>query len=117
VDYWNAVSRQIPDWQLVLERKVSALETRRDYLHTQAIVLIGLGAVGATLLRTYPDTWRDHLDPLRQVDWSRSNLDWEGRVIFKGQLSPGSTSVMRMTAYLKQRLNLPLTEEEKRLEH
>ncbi|MCT7980682.1 DNA sulfur modification protein DndB [Laspinema olomoucense] len=117
VDYWNAVSRQIPDWQLVLDRKVSAFEMRRDYLHTQAIFLIGLGAVGATLLRTYPDTWRDHLDPLRQVDWSRSNLDWEGRVIFKGQLSPGSTSVIRMTAYLKQRLNLPLTEEEKRLEH
>jgi len=117
VRYWNTVSRYIPDWEQVLQRKVSAGEVRRDYVHCHAIALLGLGRVGASLLSLYPETWDEHLTGLAQIDWSRSNPDWQGRIMAKGGISQSRTSVSRMTAYIKKYLNLPLTPEEEQLEN
>lgn len=115
--YWNAVTRYIPDWELVLQKKVSAGEMRQDYVHSQAIALAGLGRVGASLISIYPENWEEHLGGLAQIDWSRSNPDWQGRIMSKGGISQSQSSVSRMTAYLKKYLNLPLTLGEEQLEN
>ena len=113
--YWNAVTRYIPDWEQVLQKKVSAGEMRRDYVHCHAIALLGLGRVGASLISIYPDGWDEHLGGLARIDWSRSNPDWQGRIMSKGGISQSQTSVSRMTAYIKKYLGLPLTLEEEGL--
>jgi DNA sulfur modification protein DndB len=115
--YWNAVTRYILDWEQVLQKKVSAGEMRRDYVHCHAIALAALGRVGASLISIYPEGWDEHLEGLTQVDWSRSNPDWQGRIMSKGGISQSQTSVIRMTAYIKRYLGLPLTLEEERLEN
>jgi DNA sulfur modification protein DndB len=114
--YWNAVTRYITDWEQVLQKKASAGEVRRDYVHCHAIALTGLGRVGASLFSIYPEGWEEHLGGLTQIDWSRSNPDWQGRIMSKGGLSQSQTSVSRMTAYIKRYLGLPLTLEEEGLE-
>ena len=115
--YWNAVTRYIPDWEQVLQKKVSAGEMRRDYVHCHAIALLGLGRVGASLISIYPEGWDEHLRGLARIDWSRSNPDWQGRIMSKGGISQSQTSVSRMTAYIKGFLDLPLTLEEEGLEN
>jgi DNA sulfur modification protein DndB len=115
--YWNAVTRYIPDWEQVVQKKVSAGEMRQDYVHSHAIALAGLGRVGASLISIYPDNWDEHLGGLAQIDWSRSNPDWQGRIMSKCGISQSQSSVSRMTAYLKRYLNLPLTSEEEQLEN
>lgn len=115
--YWNTVSTYIPDWEQVLQRQVSSGEMRQDYVHSHAIALAGLGGAGATLLSVYPQDWAEHLAGLQQINWSRSNPDWEGRIMFSGRISKARTCVSLMTAYLKKHLNLPLTSEEERLEN
>lgn len=117
VRYWNAVTRYIPDWEQVLQKKVSAGEVRRDYVHCHAITLLGLGRLGASLFSIYPEGWDEHLGGLARIDWSRSNPDWQGRIMSKGGISQSQTSVSRMTAYIKRYLDLPLTLEEERLEN
>jgi DNA sulfur modification protein DndB len=89
---------------------------RQDYVHSHAIALAGLGRVGASLISIYPENWEEHLGGLARIDWSRSNPDWQGRIMSKGGISQSQSSVSRMTAYLKKYLNLPLTSEEERLE-
>lgn len=117
VRYWNAVSCNIPDWQQVLHKKVSAGEVRRDCVCGHAIALLGLGRVGASLISLYPEGWEEHLGGLTQIDWSRSNPDWQERIMAKGGISQSQTSVSRMTAYIKGFLGLPLTLEDERLEN
>ncbi|MEW5859562.1 MAG: DNA sulfur modification protein DndB [Cyanobacteriota bacterium] len=117
VGYWNAVSRYIPAWEQVLHGKVSASEIRRDYVHSHAIALLGLGRVGASLISIYPEGWDEHLGGLARIDWSRSNPDWQGRIMSKDGISQSQSSVSRMTAYVKKYLGLPLTLEEERLEN
>ena len=53
---------------------------------------------------------------LARIDWSRSNSDWQARIMSKGGISQAQSSVSRMTAYVKRYLGLPLTLEEERLE-
>jgi DNA sulfur modification protein DndB len=115
--YWNAVTRYIPDWEQVLQKKVSAGEMRQDYVHCHAIALLGLGRVGASLISIYPEGWDEHLGGLARIDWSRSNPDWQGRIMSKGGISQSQSSVSQLTAYVKRYLDLPLTPEEKGLEN
>jgi DNA sulfur modification protein DndB len=115
--YWNAVTRYIPDWEQVLQKKVSAGEVRQDYVHCHAITLAALGRVGASLISIYPEGWDEHLGGLARIDWSRSNPDWQGRIMSKGGLSQSQSSVSRMSAYIKRYLGLPLTLEEDGLEN
>ncbi len=99
-----------------MQHKVSAGEMRREYVHSQATTLAGLGRLGATLLAIYPKNWIPHLDGLRAIDWQRSNPAWQERIIFEGRISKSLASVARMTAFLKRCLSLPLSSEEERLE-
>lgn len=117
VCFWNAVSSYILDWQQVLHKKVGAWEMRRDYLHCSAIALTAIGAAGATLISTYPHVWAEHLKRLGDIDWSRFNLDWEGRILTGGGVSKSRRSAIWMSGYVKRRLDLPLTPEEEELQN
>jgi DNA sulfur modification protein DndB len=116
VKYWEAVSQQIPDWGRVLRGEVEAAKMRKEYLHSHAIALVGLGRVGSVLLSIYPEGWRERLAGLQGVNWARSHPDWEGRVIFNGRIAKTQTSEGLLTAYLKSAIGLPLTPAEEQLE-
>lgn len=113
--YWNAVSSEMLDWQNVLEKKVAAGELRRDYVHSHAVTLVGLGGAGAALISAYPDDWSARLQPLRRINWERSNPVWQGFVISGGSVHNNRTSRSFMIAYLKNALGLFLTPDEKNL--
>lgn len=115
VDFWNAVSSYIPDWQRVLAKNVEAGEIRRDYVHCHAIALSALGAIGATLLSVYPENWSEYLGGLQQIDWTRTNPDWVGHILSKSGFSQSRHSVNWMVVYLKRHLDLPLTSDEEKL--
>lgn len=100
VNYWQRVGEQIPDWQLVREKQLSAREIRRDYLHSHHVGLMALGALGARLIRYSPENWAPYLPKLQQLDWSRFNPDWQGQVIFGDRVSQSARSVSWLTDYL-----------------
>jgi DNA sulfur modification protein DndB len=117
--YWGVTAEKIPEWKMVYERKVSAGDVRRDFIHSHGIALHALGKVGNTLLRNSREvrTWRHTLEPLSAIDWSRTNSQlWEGRAIIGGRVSKTSTCVALTTNAIKRALGIPLTPEELRIE-
>ncbi len=116
-EFWEAVADQIPDWGQVRQRKISAAEIRRDFIHSHGIVLQALGRAGNALLRNQPDRWKSGLVGLSSVDWSRSNAPlWEGRAMTGGRVSKAGNNVTLTTNVVKQALGLDLSAEERRVE-
>ena len=118
VEYWNEVGRQIPEWILAVDGKVTAAELRRDFIHAHGLALQALGIAGNTLFSSEPRKWKEKLKLLRKIDWSRSNAKlWEGRAMIGGRVSKAHSNVILTAAALKRSLGLPLTAEEQRLEN
>ncbi|NYV73210.1 DNA sulfur modification protein DndB [Streptomyces sp. UH6] len=116
--YWEAIDQHMPEWALVRERKLAAMEVRRDFIHSHGIALHALGRIGNSLLResTARARWKKQLVPLKRVDWSRSNSDWEGRAIVGGRVSKSHQNVTLTVNYLRHHLGLGLSPEEQRVE-
>lgn len=115
--FWNEVSARIPDWKLARERKVSAAELRRDFVHAHTLALAALARVGNSLLLQPHSDWRRKLTGLTRIDWSRSNTRlWEGRAMNAGRLSKRSINIVLTANAIKNQLGLKLSKEEEQLE-
>ncbi|MFB6568522.1 DNA sulfur modification protein DndB [Streptomyces noursei] len=116
--YWETVDKALPEWSMVREQQLSAAEMRRDFIHSHGIALHALGRVGNSLLRdsTAVSHWKKQLAPLKKVNWSRTNSDWEGRAIVGGRVSKSHQQVTLTVNYLRRHLGLGLSLEEQRVE-
>ncbi|GGL03255.1 hypothetical protein Sme01_18970 [Sphaerisporangium melleum] len=117
-EFWEAIDELIPEWAEVRNRKLSAAEVRKQYLHTHGIALHALGRLGNTLLHQSldPEVWKPQLAPLRQIDWSRTSSAWEGRAVIGGRVSKNHQNVVLTVNYLSQHLGLDLSPEEQHAE-
>lgn len=116
-EFWIEVARYIPDWQAAKDRKLSAADLRRDFVHSHALALAGLARAGNSLLRMDSREWKQILKKLATVDWSRTNANvWEGRAMSAGRLSKRNVNVTLTGNVIKQHLGLELTQDEQVLE-
>jgi DNA sulfur modification protein DndB len=116
VHFWTELSRCIPEWSLLLDKKMSSAELRKEYVHAHGVVLQSLGAAGNSLIVSNPTKWKKTLEKLGTVNWRKGDRDWRGRTIVRGRLSKAQFSVILTTNYIKRRLGLSLTAEEARAE-
>ncbi|WP_458245669.1 DNA sulfur modification protein DndB [Streptomyces sp. MAI_2237] len=116
--FWEAMDAALPEWAMVRDKQLSAQEMRRDFIHSHGIALHALGRIGNSLLRESlkVTVWKKRLVPLKQVDWSRANADWEGRAIVGGRVSKSHQNVTLTVNYLRKHLGLELSPEEQRVE-
>jgi DNA sulfur modification protein DndB len=117
--YWELVAKNIPEWDQVRRREVSAGEVRRDFIHSHGIVLHALGKAGNAVVTTSRDkrAWAKTLKGLGQIDWHRSNSEvWEGRATSGGRVSKSAGNVLLTTALIRKNLGLPLPDDEQRAE-
>jgi DNA sulfur modification protein DndB len=116
-EFWNEVAKHITDWQLAKDRRVSAADLRRDYIHAHTLALSAIARAGSALLGEHPKDWKRRLAKLESLDWSRSNARlWEGRAMTTGRLSKRLINVGLTGNAIKKHLGLKLTADEQELE-
>jgi DNA sulfur modification protein DndB len=117
ITFWNVVAGHMPDWQQVVNRRVSAAELRQDYVHAHGIALQAIAIAGAQTVGLYPDHWAERLTALQQVDWSRANRTlWEGRALVGGRITKSTNHILLVANVILSTLGLPLTPEGERVE-
>ena len=79
--FWNTVGKNIPEWQLLVNNKVSAHELRKDYVHAHTNTLESIATAGNTLIKKYKNSWRQKLAGLQNIDWTKKNPEWDGNLI------------------------------------
>ena len=87
VRFWNTVAKNIPEWLLLMERKITPAEMRSDFVHANTNMLEAIATAGNTLIRRFPDSWESRLAGLQRVDWRRTNPEWNGRIIINGKMT------------------------------
>ena len=117
LEFWEAVAAQMDEWNRVREGQLTAGEVRKDFIHTNGVVLQALARTGRGLVIRYPKSWQKKLAGLKSIDWRRANNAlWEGRALLGGQLSKGHQNVILTANAIKRHLDLELSEDEQRVE-
>ena len=115
-EFWNEVARNIPEWSLLLEKKVSSGELRKNFVHSHSNLLSTLGIVGAVLLKKYPNEWKEKLKGLRELGWSRTDKMWDGRLVMEGKMLKTKIGMELAANAILNSLGIPLDEERKKFE-
>jgi DNA sulfur modification protein DndB len=114
LEYWESVADQMLEWQKVKNNDLRPSELRQEYVHSHAVVLWALGAMGQTLLLTFPENWKDHLRGLRKIDWRRTNKEWQGIAMSGTDVINRRQNRMDTASLLKLKMDLKLTPTEER---
>ena len=81
VEYWTRLTELVPPWRAILDGTVKPPEARQRYVSSYALSLWALGAVGRAACEKNEASgtdWRETLAGLAQIDWLKTNLDWQG---------------------------------------
>lgn len=117
IRFWDEVGRNMPDWQMALERKVLPSDLRRDCIHAHGIALRALARAGVDIMCQPPGAWRKVLSRLKDLDWSRSNERlWDGRAMIAGKISKAHNSLILAGNVVKKALGLALNPVEEGVE-
>ena len=117
ISFWEIVFDLIPDWGRAKRREVAPSELRQSCVHSHAVALAALGCMGADLLDAHPEDWRNQIEGISTVDWSRANLSlWEGRALVLGKISKSKNNVILTSNVLKKAVGLSLQPAELELE-
>ncbi|MCD1262001.1 DNA sulfur modification protein DndB [Paenibacillus athensensis] len=117
-NYWKILTLTIPEWNLVMNKKISPRDLRGSCIAAHGVFLEAIGIVGNYLYHYYPTEWENYLQKLAQIDWSRENRkDWMGRAYGKtGRINKTNETIQLTANLIKQKLGLPLTEQETQIE-
>ena len=85
-EFWDTVSKNIPEWNLLVEKKVSPYELRLNFVHAHTNILNALGLVGNILITKFPKEWKQKLKGLQKIDWARDSKIWGGKVVVEGRM-------------------------------
>lgn len=113
-EFWETVALHIRDWGRVDSGDLKPFELRQEYINSHAVVLWALGAMGRTLISTHPTDWVERLAALKDIDWRRTNREWQGIAMSGPDVVNRRQSRMDTSSFLKRKLGLPLTPAEER---
>jgi len=86
IEFWDEVGKNIPEWHLLVEKKVTPGELRMEFVHAHTNVLNALGIVGHILITQYPNEWKQKLKGFQKIDWTRGSSLWDGKLIIDGKM-------------------------------
>ena len=116
VEFWNTVSENIPEWQILYKGEVVPSELRKNFVNTNTNLLNALGIAGRLLIAEFPDTWQSKLKSLKKIDWSRDASEWDGRLMINGQMQKQIIGIELAANIIIQKCGLELSAERQKIE-
>jgi DNA sulfur modification protein DndB len=96
------------DWQAVCDRNLATLDARQNYIHSHAVTLEAIGALGWALLNKTEGVLTDEITGsisiLEGFNWERSNPEWENVFIFEGKIRKDRAVVLNFAKLLNRKI-------------
>ena len=116
IEFWTEITLHMKPWLDFLQEKPAYI-LRQETIAVHDLTLQSMAILGSYLMLHYPDTWKDKLDSIEVIDWSRSNPEWNGRALFSGRLRKSYSNVVMTANLLKTKLGIPLSPKEQEYEN
>lgn len=100
--YWSMVGKYIAEWNVVKTGEVKSADIRKDFICSLSITLVALGYAGNAIIQQSPDTWESHLKKLADIDWRKTNPDWENLVFVNGRVAANRSTQKAMSSYMRE---------------
>ena len=114
VSFWENISSNIPEWIDLQKRLLTKKDLRENYITTLAITLYAFGRLGKYFYENLSENMSKYLANLQNIDWLRSNQEWQGRAIQNdGKIRNNEEAVFLTCSQIKQLIGIPLSKEEK----
>lgn len=114
--FWTVLEENLPELDSLMQESIAARAIKENYFYPYSIALQTLAGVANQLIIESPDDWEDRFAGIRKINWRRDNADWEGRAMSGGRLTTGGNHPTLTRNFIKKKLKLSLSEEEKIIE-
>lgn len=103
--YWSTVGNYILEWGKVKNGEMKSSDIRKNYICSLSITLVALGYAGNAIIQRNPETWKNNLKKLSNIDWRKTNPDWENLVFVNGRVAANRSTQKAMSSYMRKVLN------------
>jgi DNA sulfur modification protein DndB len=111
-EFWDEASKNIPEWNLLIEKKVSAWELRKEFVHAHTNLINALGMAGHVLVTQFPDNWKQKLKGLQKIDWARDSPVWQGKLLLDGKMLKNRNGIKKAAEVILQACGVTKTLDE-----
>lgn len=112
--YWKYISENMLQWNELMNREISKVDLRENYIVTQGVVIQSLGRIGAFFFDNQKLDMKNYLQKLRDIDWRRGAPIWKFRVIrADGKILTSNKAIILTANQIKKELGIILNHEEK----
>lgn len=117
ISYWSAVANNLIQWKELLNKEISKIDLRENYIITQSVVMRALGRVGNYFFNHPELNMEDSLRGLQDINWKRNADQWYLRTIkANGHMISNETAVILTSNVIKLTLGIDLDKDEQERE-
>ena len=109
IDYWNRLAGLVEPWSDIANGDTAPQDARREYISSSPLVLWALGAVGNAVSKSAKranENWADTLAGLAEIDWRKSNPDWQGICMAEHEVVTRVPTLRATTNYILWKIGL-----------
>lgn len=103
IAFWNAAAANLIPWQHAKERLITPENFRRDYVCAHTIMLRALGSLGHSIIDTPQSEWQERLAFLQDIDWQKSNSEFQGIVLVKERITASRNNQAAFAKYVEEK--------------
>lgn len=109
IDFWSRLTDLVKPWRDLVEGDTRPQHARQVYVSSYALALWALGFAGAAARTTHDgasDCWLDLLDGLSDIDWRKTNPDWQGICMAENEVVTRAPTRRATANYIMWKLGL-----------
>jgi len=112
IAFWQIVAKALNPWVEVTAGLATSPQVREETICSHAVTMRAIGAAGRAAIQQLPDAWPSTIGKVfDEIDWSRSNPEWDGVVVTDGDVLNRRQNQRDLTELLRVKLGVAMPEE------
>ena len=104
-EYWTILGDNIYEWSLIKNGKTTSKYLRDNFIHSHNLFLYVMGRIGNYLIQNRMN-FKNYLEKLSNINWSRKNQEWEGIALNNGRLSKSKINIDNTYNFIMNKLEI-----------